>query len=149
MTHILLLNGPNLGMLGTREPEIYGTTTLAEIVDTTRAHAQRLGATLDHLQSNYEGALIDRLEQRDYDGIVVNPGALTHYGYSLYDALVGCTKPVIEIHISDLDKRESWRRGLNVIRPATAGHVMGRGWQGYLDAVDLLIDVIRTSEGPS
>jgi 3-dehydroquinate dehydratase II len=146
---ILLLNGPNLGMLGTREPDIYGTTTLAEIVDAARAHAVQRGATLDHLQSNYEGALIDRLEQRDYDGIVVNPGALTHYGYSLYDGLVSCAKPVIEIHISDLDKREHWRRGLNVIRPATAGHVMGRGWQGYLDAVDLLIDVIRTSEGPS
>jgi 3-dehydroquinate dehydratase-2 len=136
---ILLLNGPNLGMLGTRQPEIYGTTTLAEIVAATREHAEARGASLDHLQSNHEGSLIDRLERRDYDGVVINAGALTHYGYALYDALVSCGAPVIEIHISDLATREAWRRDLNVIRPATTGHVMGRGWRGYLEAIDLLI----------
>ncbi len=139
---ILLLNGPNLGRLGARQPEIYGTTTLAEVVSAARAHAAEHGSTLVDLQSNHEGVLIDRLEQRDYDGVVINPGALTHYGYSLLEALVAADVPVIEVHLSDLEQRarsEPWR-AVNVVRAATSGTVMGRGWQGYLDAIDLLLD---------
>jgi len=146
---ILLLNGPNLGRLGSRQPEIYGSTTLAEIVAAARAHAEARGSTLLELQSNHEGDLIDRLEQRDYDGVVINPGALTHYGYALFEALVGCDVPVIEIHLSDLEKRaerEPWRRK-SVVRPAVIATVMGKGWQGYLDAIDLLLD--HVDDAPS
>jgi 3-dehydroquinate dehydratase-2 len=136
---ILLLNGPNLGRLGYRQPEIYGSTTLAEVVEAVRAHAEARGSTVDALQSNHEGALIDRLEQRDYDGVVINPGALAHTSYALHDALLGAERPVIEVHVSDIRKRESWRH-VSVIEPAVAGQVIGKGWQGYLEAVDLLLE---------
>lgn len=134
---ILLLNGPNLGRLGHREPEVYGTTTLAEVVEAVRAHAEVRGAQVDALQSNHEGALIDRLEQRDYDGVVMNPGALAHTSYALHDAIVSAERPVIEVHISDIRAREAWR--ISVLEPVVAGQVIGRGWQGYLEAVDILL----------
>jgi 3-dehydroquinate dehydratase-2 len=136
---ILLLNGPNLGRLGYRQPEIYGSTTLAQVVEAVRAHAEARGSTVDALQSNHEGALIDRLEQRDYDGVVINPGALAHTSYALHDALLGAERPVIEVHVSDIRKREAWRH-VSVIEPAVAGQVIGKGWQGYLEAVDLLLE---------
>ena len=136
---ILLLNGPNLGMLGTRQPEIYGTTTLAQVVEAVRAHAEAKGSTVDALQSNHEGALIDRLEQRDYDGVIINPGALAHTSYALHDAIIGAERPVIEVHVSDIRTREPWRR-LSVIELAVSGQVIGKGWQGYLEAVDLLLE---------
>jgi 3-dehydroquinate dehydratase-2 len=136
---ILLLNGPNLGRLGQRQPEIYGTTTLAQVVEAVRAHAEAKGSTVDALQSNHEGALIDRLEQRDYDGVIINPGALAHTSYALHDAILGAERPVIEVHVSDIRTREPWRR-LSVIELAVSGQVIGRGWQGYLDAVDLLLE---------
>jgi len=135
---ILLLNGPNLGRLGHRQPEIYGSTTLAEVVEAVRARAEARGSTVDALQSNHEGALIDRLEQRDYDGVVINPGALAHTSYALHDALLGAERPVIEVHVSDIRKREPWRH-VSVIEPLVAGQVIGKGWQGYLEAVDLLL----------
>jgi 3-dehydroquinate dehydratase-2 len=136
---ILLLNGPNLSTLGSRQPEIYGTTTLAEIVELARAHAERRGATVDDFQSNHEGALIDRLERLDYDAVVINPGALAHTSYALHDALLGSSRPVVEVHLSDITAREPWRH-VSVIAPATQHQVIGRGWQGYLDAIDLLLD---------
>lgn len=136
---ILVLNGPNLGILGRRQPDVYGTRTLDEIVDAVRAHAAERGAEVDHLQSNHEGALIDRLEQLDYDAVVINPGALTHTSYALHDALVGCGKPVAEVHISDTQAREPWRR-VSVTAPASRHQVIGHGWEGYLEAVDLLTD---------
>lgn len=137
---ILLLNGPNLGTLGRRQPSVYGTTTLAEIVEAVRRHAAERGAELvEHLQSNHEGALIDRLEQLDYDAVIINPGALTHTSYALHDALAGCGRPVIEVHISDITAREPWRR-VSLIEPVVAGRVIGHGWRGYLEALDLLVD---------
>jgi len=135
---ILLLNGPNLGTLGRRQPEIYGTTTLAEIVEAARARATAGGALLKAFQSNHEGALIDRLEQRDYDAVICNFGALSHTSYALHDALVACERPTVEVHISDIAAREEWRR-VSVTAPATAHQVIGRGWQGYLEAVDWLL----------
>ncbi|MGH2455161.1 MAG: type II 3-dehydroquinate dehydratase [Candidatus Limnocylindria bacterium] len=135
---ILLLNGPNLGSLGRRQPEVYGTTTLAEIVAACRALASERGASLDDLQSNHEGALIDRLERRDYDAVVINPGALAHTSYALHDALAGCDRPVVEVHISDITRREAWRR-VSVTAPATRHQVVGRGWRGYLEALELLL----------
>jgi 3-dehydroquinate dehydratase-2 len=140
---VLLLNGPNLASLGRRQPEIYGTVTLAEIV---AAVAQRLsdrGVQLDHLQSNHEGALIDRLEQLDYDAVVINPGALAHSSYALYDALVTCSRPVVEVHISDISSREEWRR-TSVTAPAARRVISGRGWQGYLEAAELATDFAAT-----
>jgi 3-dehydroquinate dehydratase II len=134
---ILLLNGPNLGRLGLRQPEIYGSTTLAEVGEAATAHAHELGHTLATFQSNHEGALIDRIEARDYDAIVINPGALTHTSYALHDALIGAECPVVEVHISDIMAREEWRR-VSVIEPVASHRVMGRGWHGYLEAIDLL-----------
>jgi len=135
---ILLLNGPNLGRLGYRQPDVYGSTTLAQVVEAVRASAEARDSTVDAFQSNHEGALIDRLEQRDYDGVIINPGALAHTSYALHDALIGAERPVIEVHVSDIRRREPWRH-VSVIEPAVAGQVIGRGWQGYLDALDLLL----------
>ena len=134
---ILLLNGPNLGRLGKRQPEIYGTTTLADVESAAAAHAGELGHELSALQSNHEGALIDRIEERDYDAVVINPGALTHYSYALHDALLGADCPVVEVHISDIMAREEWRH-VSVIEPIVSHRIMGHGWRGYLEAIDYL-----------
>ena len=134
---ILLLNGPNLGILGRRQPEVYGTQTLAEVVERVGKRARSRGASVDHLQSNHEGALIDRLEMLDYDAVIINPGALAHTSYALHDALVASARPVIEVHISDTSAREPWRR-VSVTAAAARTSVIGKGWQGYLEAVDLL-----------
>jgi 3-dehydroquinate dehydratase-2 len=136
--HILLLNGPNLGTLGRRQPEVYGTTTLDEIVEACRARALERGALLDAFQSNHEGALIDRLEQLDYDAVVCNFGALSHTSYALHDALVACERPAVEVHISDITAREPWRR-VSVTAPATRHQVIGQGWRGYLEGIDWLL----------
>ena len=121
---ILLLNGPNLGRLGKRQPELYGTTTLAEVEAAAADHARALGHELDAFQSNHEGALIDRIEQGDYDAIVINPGALTHYAWSLHDALLGAECPVVEVHISDILSREPWRH-FSVVEPVASHRIMG------------------------
>src|SRR6476619_7381077 len=109
---ILLLNGPNLGRLGQHNPGMYGTETLREVVDRARDHAQSRGATLIDFQSNHEGALIDRLEDLDFDAVVINPGAYGHTSYALRDAIEGIAKPTIEVHISDVHKREPFRHVL-------------------------------------
>ena len=132
---ILLLNGPNLGRLGLRQPEIYGTTTLAEVEQAAAEHAVALGHTLVAFQSNHEGALIDRIEQRDYDAIVINAGALAHTSYALHDALTDITGPIVGVDISDLTKREPWRQ-VSVLTPVASHRIMGRGWRGYLEAID-------------
>jgi 3-dehydroquinate dehydratase II len=135
---ILLLNGPNIASLGRRQPEVYGTTTLAEIEEACRAHALERGSLLDAYQSNHEGALIDRLEQLDYDAVICNFGALTHTSYALHDALVTSGRPAVEVHISDINAREPWRR-TSVTAPATQHQIIGRGWRGYLEAIDWLL----------
>ncbi|MGD8682690.1 MAG: type II 3-dehydroquinate dehydratase [Chloroflexota bacterium] len=134
---ILLLNGPNLGRLGQRQPEIYGTTTLADVEAAAAVHADELGHEIRAFQSNHEGALIDRIEERDYDAIVINPGALTHYAWSLHDALLGAECPVVEVHISDIRTREEWRH-VSVIEPVVSHRILGHGWRGYLEAIDYL-----------
>jgi 3-dehydroquinate dehydratase-2 len=141
---VLLLNGPNLATLGRRQPEIYGTTTLAQIVEAVAQRLSDRGALLDHLQSNHEGALIDRLEQLDYEAVVINPGALAHTSYALHDALVACGRPVVEVHISDIANREEWRR-TSVTAPAARGIISGHGWQGYLEAAELAAELATTS----
>jgi 3-dehydroquinate dehydratase-2 len=136
---ILLLNGPNLGSLGRRQPDVYGSMSLSEIVEAARAHALARGALLEAYQSNHEGALIDRLEQRDYDAIICNLGALSHTSYALHDALLTAEKPAVEVHITDIKAREPWRR-VSVTAPATRHQIIGRGWRGYLEAIDWLLD---------
>ena len=133
---ILVLNGPNLNILGTREPHIYGATTLADIEAAMVAQAQPHNAEIIFFQSNHEGALIDVIQthQSTVDGIIINPGAFTHYSYALRDALSAVSVPIIEVHISNVYKREAFRHH-SVIAPIATGQIAGLGWQGYLLAL--------------
>jgi 3-dehydroquinate dehydratase-2 len=137
--HILVLNGPNLNMLGTREPEIYGATTLADIEAALQVAAQPYQARLTCVQSNHEGVLIDTIQTHQYhiNGIIINPGAFTHYSYALRDALSNVSVPIIEVHISNVYKREAFRHH-SVIAPIATGHIAGLGWRGYVHALDWL-----------
>lgn len=137
---ILVLHGPNLNMLGQREPEIYGATTLDEIDSALRQRAEAAGATLITFQSNHEGALIDTIQAKgwDADGIIINPGALTHYGLSLRDALASVKAQIVEVHISNVYKREPFRH-TSVIAPIATGQIAGLGWRGYLLALEWLL----------
>jgi len=138
--NILLLNGPNLNLLGEREPEIYGTTTLAELEQMVQARAQALGHTVRAFQSNHEGALIDQLHQSRHwaDGVIFNPGAFTHYSYALRDAVAATKLRVVEVHLSDITRREPWRR-VSVLEEVCAHRVMGKGTDGYLEALEWLV----------
>ncbi len=132
MVRYLLLNGPNLNALGIRRPEVYGSTSLDQLVEMARSWATRFGADLDAFQSNHEGDLIDRIHAvRDTaDGIVFNPGAFTHTSYALHDALESIGVPTVEVHISNVEEREPWRR-TSVVRPACVYTIYGRGLDGY------------------
>ncbi|MEY2846580.1 MAG: hypothetical protein RL076_2126 [Chloroflexota bacterium] len=144
---ILLLNGPNLNMLGTREPHIYGATTLGDIEQALVQRAQHANAHMVCVQSNHEGVLIDTIqrEQAELHGIIINPGALTHYSYALRDALSAVSCPIIEVHISNVYKRETFRHH-SVIAPIATGQIAGLGWHGYVLALDwLLTDKKSTS----
>ena len=144
---ILLMNGPNLNMLGHRDPKFYGTDTLAAIEAMVVAYGAHHGAQVDCFQSNHEGALVDKLHEAHgrYDGIVYNPGAHTHYSYALHDAVECIDVPVVEVHISDISKREEFRRH-SVIASACVAQVKGKGKAGYLDALDLLVDRAAESD---
>ena len=141
---VLLLHGPNLNTLGKRQPEIYGRTTMKGINDMVRARATELNCELAVYQSNHEGVLIDHLQAHasDCDGVVINPGALGHYGLSLRDALEGMGVPIVEVHLSNVHAREEWRH-VSVISPVTLGQVVGFGPRGYIAALDLLVTHIR------
>jgi 3-dehydroquinate dehydratase-2 len=139
MTRVLVMNGPNLNLLGTREPEIYGHTTLAEVEEDLRKRAAELGVEIDCFQSNHEGALIDRLQQRDFDWAIVNAGGLTHTSVSLRDALKGMNLPFVEVHISNPDEREDFRR-VNFLRDIAAKSIVGRGVAGYTLALEYIAD---------
>ncbi len=136
---ILLLNGPNLNLLGRRAPEVYGSATLDDVAEQCRARAALLGHRLKSLQSNHEGELIDAIHAaRDTtDGIVFNPGAFSHTSYALHDAIEAVEIPTVEIHISNVREREPWRR-ISVTEPACAHQIFGRGVTGYLDAISHL-----------
>ncbi|NMD42437.1 MAG: type II 3-dehydroquinate dehydratase [Firmicutes bacterium] len=137
--HILVINGPNLNLLGLREPELYGRATYGDLVALLEAEAERLGVRLEIVQSNHEGELIDAIQGacNRVDGIIINPGAYTHTSIALLDALKAVALPAVEVHLTDPDKREEFRR-LSYIRPACIGTIKGRGPQGYLDALHLL-----------
>jgi len=137
MTRVLVMNGPNLNLLGTREPEIYGHTTLAEIEERLRHRGAELGLEVDCFQSNHEGALIDRLHKRDFDWAVVNAGGLTHTSVSLRDALKGIGRPFVEVHISDPGEREEFRR-VNYLHDIAAERIVGKGAAGYTMALELI-----------
>lgn len=140
MKRVLVLSGPNLNLLGTREPEVYGRTTLPEMTSAMRAWATELGIEVDHVQSNHEGELIDRIHASvgSHDGLVINPGALTHSSHALHDALSSIPLPAVEVHISNIRRRESWRRR-SVIAPACVYSIYGRGLGGYRWALRHLV----------
>jgi 3-dehydroquinate dehydratase-2 len=137
MKKIAILNGPNLDRLGRREPEIYGRATLQDLEKMLRAEARKLGVTLTFFQSNHEGALIDKLGEladREFDGLVINPGGLSHTSIALRDAIAGTGIPAIEVHISDIRKRETFRRK-SITAGACVAMVCGRGFPGYVLAL--------------
>jgi 3-dehydroquinate dehydratase-2 len=134
---ILLLSGPNLNLLGEREPEVYGTDTLDDHVERARAAATGLGYDLEHLQSNHEGELVDAIHDARHRcaAIVINAGALTHYGWSLHDALAAFDGTIVELHLSDPTTREAWRH-VSVISPVAGSVIQGHGGDGYRLAVE-------------
>ncbi len=141
---ILIINGPNLNTLGTREPAIYGTTTLAQINERVRKRGEEIGASIDVFQSNHEGSLIDYIQQNSgrADGIIINPGAFTHYSIAIRDALASVKSLIIEVHLSNIYAREAFRQQ-SMIAPIARGHIVGIGWRGYLLALEAMVELIR------
>lgn len=137
--NVLVLHGPNLNLLGEREPALYGTLTLGALDRLLRAEARRLGLRLRVFQSNHEGELIDLLHRhrRWARGVLINPGAYAHYSYALRDALAAVALPAVEVHLTDIRKREKWRR-TSVTARACAATVMGKGAGSYLDGLERL-----------
>ncbi len=146
MSHykIFVLHGPNLNLLGTREPDVYGTLTLAEVEDRVREHVVAVGCTVRFAQSNSEGRLIDLLQEaRNWaDGVVFNPGGYTHTSVSLRDAVAAIGLPVVEVHLSNVHAREEFRRR-SLIAPVCVGQISGFGWRSYLLGVDAVVVVLR------
>lgn len=136
---ILLINGPNLNALGRRDAALYGNLSLAEIDSLVQKRAGELGVEVVAFQSNSEGALIDFIQSQfgKADAIIINPGALTHYGHSLREALVDSALPVIEVHLSNIYAREEWRHQ-SVVAPIARGQIAGLGWRGYIAALEVL-----------
>jgi 3-dehydroquinate dehydratase-2 len=142
---VLLLNGPNLNLLGEREPEIYGTATLADHVSSATQAATELGLKVDSLQSNSSSELVNAIHsaRTTHDAIVINPGAFTHYAWSIHDALAAFSGPVIEVHISNPNTRESWRHE-SVIAPVSSGTIAGFGGLGYVLAVQAVARLLAS-----
>jgi len=137
--NVLVLHGPSLNLLGEREPRIYGATTLSELNRVLRAEARRLGLRVRIFQRNGEGEIIDLLQRhrRWAHGVLINPGAYAHYSYAICDAVASLGLPAVEVHLSDIRKRERWRR-VSVTAPACIGQVMGQGVRSYIEALRLL-----------
>lgn len=141
---ILILNGPNLNFLGIREPEIYGRESYADLCRVIERHAKERGVTAEIQQTNHEGILVDLIQSAygRFDGIVINPAAYTHTSVALYDAVRAVGIPTVEVHLSDTQNREDFRK-VSYIRPACRATVEGKGFAGYLEAMDLLIGEIK------
>ena len=150
MATILLVSGPNLNLFGERDPEVYGTATLAECVEDARAVVTARGHTLEHVQSNHEGDLVDAVQgARDRcAALVVNAAALTHYGRSLHDALLTFEGPLVELHISNPHAREAWRHE-SVVAPVATAVVAGFGGEGYRLAIEGVAALLREASAPS
>ena len=139
---VLVLNGPNMNMLGIRQPEIYGHATYQDLVNMVEAEAQKLSVDVDFFQSNHEGDLISAMQQAyldDVDGIIINPAAYTHTSVAILDAAKAVGVPMVEVHISDVKKRESFRQ-ISYIRQACFKTIAGHGFTGYLEAMEYLVD---------
>ena len=140
MGKILVMNGPNLNLLGTREPEIYGSLTLADIHERLRCRANEAGLEIEFMQSNHEGVLVDAIQRarRTVDYIILNAAALTHYSIALRDAIAAVDVPVIEVHLSNIHKREEFRHK-SEIAPVVVGQIAGFGAESYLAALEIII----------
>ncbi|MDD5293600.1 MAG: 3-dehydroquinate dehydratase [Candidatus Izemoplasmatales bacterium] len=137
--NILVINGPNINLLGEREPDIYGKSTYRDLVQAVSTHAKRFGHKVYLKQTNHEGSIIDLIQKYRHkiDCIIINPGAFTHYSYAIYDCLKSVPIPAIEVHLSDIHQREAFRK-VSVIAPACIQQISGKGIQGYLEALDSL-----------
>lgn len=136
---ILVLNGPNLNLLGVREPGIYGSSTYQDLENMIKTHAEEKNIYVEIKQTNYEGVLVDEIQNAlgNFDGIVINPAAYTHTSVAILDAAKAVNLPMVEVHISDVSKREDFRQ-ISYIRAACKTTISGRGFKGYLDAIDFL-----------
>ncbi len=139
---ILVINGPNLNMLGIREPDLYGTGNYTALCEKIEAYCAQKGITVSFYQSNHEGALVDRIQEAYYegvDGIVINPGAYTHTSIALLDAVKAVGLPTVEVHISKVEEREAFRQ-ISYIRAACIATITGKGFDGYIEAIDVLME---------
>lgn len=144
---IYVINGPNLNMLGIREPEHYGRETYEQLVNLIKLHTSRLGVDVEIYQSNHEGCLVDKIQEAYFsgaDGIVINPAAYTHTSIAILDAIKATELPTVEVHISKVEERESYRQ-VSYVREAAVKTVSGRGLLGYTDAIDYLLEYINAS----
>ena len=141
---ILVINGPNLNLLGIREPEIYGNKTFADLENMIESYGEEKGIEVTSLQSNSEGEIIDYIHYAlgNYDGIVINPGAYTHYSYAIADAISAVSIPTVEVHISDINKREEFRK-ISVTKASCITQISGHGFEGYLEAIDYLMEYLK------
>ena len=141
---ILILNGPNINMLGIREPGIYGSESYGELCRLAEEKAMELGVGLEIYQTNHEGCLVDKIQEAygKIDGIVFNPGAYTHTSIAILDALKAVSIPTVEVHISDVSKREDFRQ-ISYIRPVCAKTITGHGIMGYIEAMDFLVGNVK------
>ncbi len=138
---ILVINGPNLNMLGIREPDVYGKSSYSDLCDMIKEHAKKRDVEVDIYQSNYEGDLVTEIQKAygKYDGIVINPAAYTHTSVAILDAMKSVAIPAVEVHISDVSKREDFRQ-ISYIRLGCVASVIGKGTDGYLEAMDILLE---------
>jgi 3-dehydroquinate dehydratase-2 len=144
--NILLVHGPNLNLLGEREPEVYGFSTLKDIEENVLKLAQKFGVEIRAFQSNHEGALIDFLHENRHwaNGVIINPGAYTHYSYAIRDAIAAINLPTIEVHLSDIHKREAFRK-ISVISDVCISQIRGKGMQGYVEALQILLQHLKVT----
>lgn len=145
---LLVINGPNINMLGIREPDIYGTESYAELIRMINAHAAQLGVEIENFQSNHEGAIVDKIQAAYFDGtggIVINPAAYTHTSVAIADALKAVMIPTVEVHISAVETREAFRQ-VSYVRDIAKKTITGRGLAGYIDAIDFLVSNYKNED---
>ena len=144
---IFVINGPNLNMLGIREPDHYGAETYADLVSKIKRYCDEMSVDVRQFQSNHEGELVDIIQSayKNADGIVINPGAYTHTSIAILDAVKAVRLPTVEVHITDIDAREEYRH-VSYIREACVGHITGKGFQGYLEAIDVIAEQAARKE---